>query len=161
MTFDEAFSKLMGHEGGYANNSADPGGETMWGVTHRVAREYGYRGEMSELPIDTAKRIARMEYWDAVNADQLPAAVRFDVFDGGYNSGPRRAIEWLQRAVYVDIDGIFGPATLMGVQTYAPAAIAARFNGHRLDFMNDLGTWKTFGRGWAQRIAQNLILTKG
>ena len=160
-TFDQAFDKLMGHEGGYANNPADPGGETMWGITQRVARLNGYIGDMRELPIDKAKDIARREYWNAVNADQLPDAVRFDVFDAAYNSGPGQAIKWLQRAVYVDVDGKFGPATLMGVQNYAPGSIVARFNGHRLDFMNDLGNWANAGRGWSQRIAQNLIATKG
>jgi lysozyme family protein len=32
----------------------------------------------------------------------------------------------------------------------------ARFNGHRLDYLNDLPTWPSFGRGWAQRVAENL-----
>jgi lysozyme family protein len=28
--FDEMFDRLIGHEGGYVNNPADPGGETNW-----------------------------------------------------------------------------------------------------------------------------------
>ena len=161
MIFDKAFERLLGHEGGYSDNPADPGGITMYGITQRVARLSGYTGDMHALPLEKAKDIARRKYWNTVKADQLPVAVRFDVFDAAYNSGPRRAIEWLQRAVYVEVDGKFGPATLKGVQTYAPGAIAARFNGHRLNFMNDLDTWATFGRGWSQRIAQNLIATEG
>lgn len=160
-TFDQAFDKLMVAEGGYSDHPADPGGETMWGITQRVARLNGYFGDMHALPVERAKDIARREYWNAVNAEQLPDAVRFDVFDAAYNSGPGQAIKWLQRAVYADVDGKFGPATLMGVQTYSPGSIAARFNGHRLDMMNGLGTWNTFGRGWSQRIAANLIATKG
>ena len=38
MNFDEAFTKLLGHEGGYSNHPADKGGETMWGSTIAVAR---------------------------------------------------------------------------------------------------------------------------
>jgi lysozyme family protein len=30
MTFDIAFDRLIGHEGGYVNNPSDPGGETNW-----------------------------------------------------------------------------------------------------------------------------------
>ena len=161
MTFDDAFDRLLGHEGTYSDNPDDPGGATMYGITQRTARLNGYIGLMWALPIEKAKDIARREYWDAVNADQLPDALRFDVFDAAYNSGPGQAIKWLQRAVYVDVDGKFGPATLMGVQTYNPGSIAARFNGHRLDMMNDLRNWASFGRGWAQRIATNLIATKG
>lgn len=160
-TFDEAFDRLVGHEGGYSNNPADPGGETMWGITLNVAHKHGYRGSMRELPLITAKKIARVEYWDAVRADELPEAIRFDVFDGAYNSGPSQSIKWLQRAVYATPDGDLGPKTLGAVSKCDPEAIACRYNGHRLDFMNDLKTWGSFSRGWSQRIAVNLINVKG
>lgn len=161
MTFDEAFTRLIGHEGGYVNHPEDPGRETMWGITHDTARRNGYLGDMRTMPQDVAKRIARRMYWDSVSADAMPAAIRFDLFDGAYNSGPQQAIRWLQRAVFVDADGVVGPRTLMAASTYNPQAIVARYNGHRLDMMNDLKTWQTFGRGWAQRVAENLIATKG
>jgi len=156
MTFDQAFDRLLGHEGGYSNNSADPGGETMWGVTARVARADGYLGEMRDLPRDRAKSIYRRLYWDAVRADQLPDSVRFDVFDGAANSGPVQSIKWLQRAAGVADDGILGPKT-MAAAAAAGTALAARFNGHRLSFMADLPTWGSFGKGWARRIAKNLL----
>ena len=161
MNFDDSFEKLMGHEGGYSNNPADPVGETMYGVTLCVARKNGYIGPMHDLPLEKAKDIAKREYWDAVGGDLLPDAVRFDAFDGAYNSGPEQSIRWLQHAVYVDPDGKLGPNTLMGLRTYNGNAICARYNGHRLDFMNNLGGWANFGRGWSQRIAENLIATKG
>ena len=40
-TFDPLFERLMDHEGGYVNHPSDPGGETMWGVTKRVAVAHG------------------------------------------------------------------------------------------------------------------------
>ena len=57
MTFDEAFHKLLGHEGGFVDHPSDPGGATRWGVTERVARQWGYAGSMRELPVETAKAI--------------------------------------------------------------------------------------------------------
>lgn len=158
MNYDEAFARLIdpAHEGGYSNNPSDPGGETMYGVTLRVARAHGYMGEMRNLPISEAKRIARAEYWDAVKADDLPAAVRFDVFDGAYNSSPGQSIKWLQRALGAIDDGKLGPATLAALGAMDPERLLARYNGHRLDFLNDLKTWPSFGKGWAQRIAENL-----
>ncbi len=161
MNFDDAFERLLGHEGGYANNPADPGGETMWGVTRDTARRNGYMGEMRDMPVDVAKKIARRQYWDAVSADSMPSAIRFDLFDGAYNSGPSQAIKWLQRAVYADDDGVMGPKTLMAANTYSPVAIVARYNGQRLKMMADLKTWPTFGKGWARRVAANLIEMKG
>jgi lysozyme family protein len=161
MNFDDAFDRLMGHEGGYSNHPDDPGAETMWGITHDTAKRNGYFGEMRALPKDTAKEIARRQYWDAVSADSMPAAVRFDLFDGAYNSGPKQAIKWLQRACFVDDDGVVGPRTLMAANTYHGQALAARYNGYRLDMMTDLKTWPVFGRGWSKRVAANLINTKG
>lgn len=91
MDFDQAFDRLIGHEGGYANHPSDPGGETMWGVTARVARANGYQGDMRALPRDLAKAIYRKAYWTPVKADQLPEGVRFDVFDAAVNSGVGQA----------------------------------------------------------------------
>lgn len=161
MNFDDAFDRLMGHEGAYSAHPDDPGGETMWGITHDTARRNGYLGDMRDLPKATAKQIAKRQYWDAVCADSMPDAVKFDLFDGAYNSGPKQAIKWLQRACYVDDDGVIGSKTLMAANTYDGRAIAARYNGHRLNMMTDLKTWASFGRGWSKRIAANLIEAKG
>ena len=156
MNFDQAFEKLIGHEGGYSNNPADPGGETMWGITARVARADGYTGPMRDLPRERAKSIYRRKYWDAVRADLLPEVVRFDVFDGAVNSGPEQSAKWLQRAAGADDDGIVGPKTIAAAVMAGPA-LAARYNGHRLRFMTDRPTWPNFGKGWARRIATNLL----
>lgn len=157
MNFDAAFDRLLAHEGGYSNHRADPGGETMYGITEAVARKHGYAGAMHELPLDTARLIYRRDYWDAVQADLMPDAVRFDLFDAAVNSGVRAAVRWLQRAAHATDDGIIGPKTLLAVRLADPHKLAKRFNGHRLRYMVSLGAWSSFGRGWARRIATNLI----
>lgn len=157
MKFAEAFVKLLGNEGGYVNNPADPGGETNWGVTRRVAEENGYTGKMRDFTQDDAMAIYDRLYWMKVSADELPEAVRFDVFDAAVNSGPRQAIKWLQRALDVQDDGVIGAQTLTAAKAADGAKLAAKFNGYRLMFMTDLPTWSSFGKGWARRIAGNLI----
>lgn len=156
-TFDEAFDRLMVAEGGYSDNPADPGGKTNFGVTERVARARGYKGDMRELPKEFAKEVVyRPDYWDKVKADQLPASVRFDVFDAAVNSGPGQAAKWLQRAAGVKDDGVIGPVTIAAATALGPV-LQARFNGIRLMFMTSLAGWQTFGKGWARRIASNLL----
>lgn len=157
MNFDDAFEALIGHEGGYVFHPSDPGGETMFGITARVARQAGYHGAMRSLPLATAKQIARNQYWNAVRAEELPDQVRFDVFDAGYNSGPQQAIKWLQRAAGATDDGIFGPGTMAAVDKMDADVMLRRFNGHRLRFFTSLPTWGSFGKGWANRIADNLL----
>ena len=153
MNFDLAFDALLGHEGGYVDNPKDPGGATRWGITERVARANGYTGDMREFPVERAKQIARWEYWDAVQADQLPDALRYAVFDAAYNSGPVQAVHWLQRALGVKADGVIGMQTRLAAQQCTPDRVLARMLGMRLQFMTNLPTWDTFGKGWARRIA--------
>ena len=157
MNFEQAFDRLLGHEGGFVDHPRDPGGATRWGITQRVAMAHGYHGSMRDFPVAEAKRIARVAYWDAVRADEMPDVVRFDLFDGAYNSGPVQAIKWLQRAAGADDDGKLGPKTLLAIRMADPLLLSKRFNGHRLRFLTDLRTWDAFGKGWARRIADNLL----
>lgn len=159
MTFDEAFHELLGHEGGYSNHQADPGGETMWGVTISVARANGYKGPMRSMPVSVAKDIYRAQYWDAVRADDLPPPVRYAVFDAAVNSGVTQAARWLQRAAGAIEDGRIGLQTLAAVKAAQPENLVRRMIGFRLSAMTEMHGWQAFSRGWAKRIAA--LLTKG
>ena len=156
MNFDQAFDALLGHEGGYSDHAADPGGKTRYGITEAVARAAGYRGDMRELPVDLAKRIALEEYWTPVGCEEWPDAIRFDVFDVAYNSGVGTAIKMVQRAAFAEADGKVGPKTRLAVKAMNPLMLLARINGARLAYLADLPTWPAFGRGWARRVAANL-----
>lgn len=154
-SFDDAFYKLIGNEGGYSNNPADPGGETMYGVTKRVAQANGYQGDMHALTLDAAKAIAKSQYWDKYQCDQFDSRIGFQVFDAAYNGG--HPAQWLQQAAGVTADGAIGPETIAAVRAIEPLKIIMRFDAYRLQYLGNLGTWPTFGHGWANRIANNLI----
>lgn len=154
--FQFAFQRLIGNEGGYVNNPKDPGGETMWGVTARVARAHGYTGDMQAMPLDTAQAIAKAEYWDKFHCDDFDPRIAFEIFDTAYNGG--YPIKWLQLAVGATPDGKLGPATIAATQAADPMTVIARFNAYRLSYYTSLKTWPDFGRGWANRIAHNLLL---
>lgn len=156
MNFDQAFDTLLEHEGGYSDHAADPGGKTRYGITEVVARTHGYRGDMRELPIDAARLIYRAAYWDAVRAEELPAAIRYAVFDAAVNSGVRQSVRWLQRAAGAKDDGALGPQTLAAVRAQEPEVLLRRLLAQRLTFMASLPTWSSFSRGWARRIASLL-----
>jgi lysozyme family protein len=152
MDFDQAFERLIGHEGGYVNDSRDPGGETKFGISKR-----SYPGEdIRGLTLERAKAIYLRDYWGATGCDAVPDGVKFDVFDMAVNSGVGAAVRCLQRAVGEVEDGALGPRTLQAVQSMPAPRLLARFNGARLALLADLPTWPAFGRGWARRIAANL-----
>ena len=153
MTFDEAFETLIGHEGGYSNDPRDPGGETNFGISKRAYPDVN----IATLTLEQAKAIYLRDYWQRAMCDQLPPAVAFQVFDCAVNSGIGQSIRFLQRAVGVADDGRVGPLTTRAVQRLDAEAVVSRFNGQRLDFMTKLSTWDVFGKGWARRIAKNLM----
>lgn len=153
MTFDDAFDALIGHEGGYVNRPNDPGGETNYGISKRAYPLVDIRA----LTLDQAKAIYRRDYWEPAGCSKVPGAVRFDLFDMAVNSGIKTAVKTLQTAAGIDADGIIGPATLKALGQITPSALQARFNGTRLRFMTALPTWPAFGKGWARRIAANLM----
>lgn len=154
-SFDDAFDALMGNEGKFVDNPKDPGGATMWGVTERVARAYGYAGPMSELPRDTAKAIAKGLYWDPLKCDEYDPRVAFQIFDANYNGG--HPVIWMQGSTGAHVDGLIGPETIAAVKAADPHKFILRWNSLRLSYYTSLKTWPTFGKGWANRIANNLM----
>lgn len=158
MNFDEAFDRLIGNEGGYSNNPADPGGETMWGMTAKVARANGYQGAMRDMPRDTAKAIYKTQYWDAARCGDIDGAIAFQVFDAAVNHGIPTAVKLLQHAAGAKEDGQFGPMTLAAVQAIPVPKLLLRYVAQRLRFWTSLSTFATFGRGWTNRGANNLDL---
>jgi len=156
MNFDEAFDRLIGHEGGYSNHPADPGGETMWGVTADVARANGYAGPMKDMPRDVAKAIYERLYWKAAQCDKMPSAIAFQVFDAAVNHGVSQAVKLLQRSLGVSADGVIGPQTITKLALTPVCALVLRFNAEREEFYTGLSTWASFGKGWSRRVAGNL-----
>lgn len=156
MTFDEAFERLIKHEGGYVNHPEDPGGETNWGITLRTARAEGYAGTMRALTRAQAKEIYRTAYWGRARAEQYDPAIGFQVFDAAVNHGMGNAVRFLQRAVGVADDGAVGLLTVAAIRAMTVTDVLSRFQAERLDFYTKLSTWPTFGRGWVQRVVGNL-----
>ncbi|OYV74694.1 MAG: hypothetical protein B7Z66_15585 [Chromatiales bacterium 21-64-14] len=147
--FLAAWQDVLGNEGGYSNNPADPGGATMYGVTQRVARRYGYMGDMRDLPLSMAQDIARSEYWNPYQCDKFDPRVAFQVFDTAYNGG--EPVKWLQQ------DGIMGPKTVTAVNLTPALVVVMRFCAYRLQYYTSLKGWPTFGKGWTNRVANNLL----
>ena len=155
--FKSALAHVLLSEGGYVNNPKDPGGMTNLGCTKAVWEEFvGHpvsETDMRELtPADVAPLYKR-KYWDKVAGDDLPAGLDYCVFDAAINSGPGRAAKWLQEVAGVKADGSIGPATLKAIDAFSPLEIIAQYNDKRLQFLESLPTFATFGKGWSNRVS--------
>jgi len=63
----------------------------------------------------------------------------------------------MQGAAGSPVDGLIGPKTISAVQAVDPLRFMMRWNSLRLTYFTSLKTWPDFGKGWARRIASNLM----
>jgi len=158
--FDACLKNLLIHEGGYVNHPSDPGGMTNLGVTARVWEEWvGHPVDEKQMRSLTPEMVAplyRKKYWDAGRADELVSGVDYCVFDVAVNSGPGRAIKFLQSCVGATPDGGFGSITLALVKKAEqdPARLIELYCAKRLEFLQSLKTFEVFGKGWSRRVAE-------
>lgn len=132
MTVEKLIDELIEREGGYVDHPADRGGPTNHGITEQVARAFGWKGPMRELPLAIAFDIYKRRYWLEPRFDDVAAifpAVAEELFDTGVNMGPGVAVQFLQRALNalnrgasdwpdIAIDGRIGPITLQALRRF-------------------------------------------
>jgi lysozyme family protein len=163
--FDICLDAVLQHEGGYADHPSDPGGATNLGITRKTLARWREvspwwaldKAEVRGLQRAEAARIYRASYWDRTNAGKLPAGLDLALFDFAVNSGPDRAVRYLQAELAVAVDGHIGPLTLDAIKTHialkGAAGLIDAFCNRRLSFLTRLATFAVFGKGWSARVA--------
>ena len=155
--FEDCLARVLASEGGFVNHPKDPGGMTNLGCTKATWEEYvGHpvsEADMRALTPDDVAPLYKRKYWDRASCDLLPSGLDYAVFDAAINSGPGRAVKWLQEVAGTPVDGSIGPKTLSAVDAFSPLEIIAQYNDRRLQFLESLPTWPTFGKGWGNRIS--------
>lgn len=168
--FDPAFALAMKHEGGYANDPHDHGGETYRGISRKNWR--GWDGwpdidKLKEKPdfpacldrnADLQGRVRafyKRNFWTPVMDEIKDQALVNWLFDKGVNMGIRQACKLLQRAVGVDADGVIGPQTRAMIHQADPAQLLDDCRGEAKRFYTNLAlkdpTQSRFLHGWLAR----------
>ncbi|AZI41876.1 secretion activator protein [Deinococcus psychrotolerans] len=137
--FNEAFEIVIGHEGGLSLDPRDRGnwsdgafgqkGGILKGTKYGVAAHAYPTLDIRNLTLADARAIYKQNYWDRAACDHLPAPLALVVFDTAINSGVSRALGFL-----------------------AQTKDWRRYLDLRLQFLQSLSSWKTFGRGWTRRV---------
>lgn len=106
---------------GYSNRKTDRGGETRWGISAPLARQYGFTP--GQLTIGEAISVYRRHFWDLeagryhTSLDQIePQNVATKVFDCLVNFGVAGGTIVVQRALGLEADGKFGQKTMTAVR---------------------------------------------
>jgi len=117
--FDRAFEWVLAEEGPPTNDPADPGGYTLYGIAQR----YHPQIDVRSLTLEKARAIYRSDYWDAVQAEQLPRVLALVTFDAAVQHSPTEAVKLLQAALRVEDDGVLGPVTLAAARAARAEAV--------------------------------------
>jgi lysozyme family protein len=133
--FDRAFRFLIGEEGGYVNDPADPGGETKFGISKRAYPQL----DIKSLTLDQAKAIYRRDYWDRLQLDARKYGPALVLFDCAVNQGVARA-----------------QALLSQVATSSQPFVIA-FQAERALIYASLPTFARYGRGWMRRLLRTTL----
>lgn len=164
MNFEQAFERLIGHEGGYSIDRDDPGNWTggkvgvgqLKGTKFGIAANTYPKLDIKNLTLADAKEIYRNDWWNKLGADQLHPAIVFQLWDFAINAGKSRAIKELQQAVGAVSDGVIGAKTIAAVKAKDVNDVLLALTSERLKFYTSLPTWAKYGKGWTNRVADNL-----
>jgi lysozyme family protein len=154
----QCFALVLKNEGGYVDNTADPGGATNLGCTKATWEAWvGHpvtKDDIKALTPNNVMPLYKAKYWDTIKGDDLPEGVDYAVFDYAINSGPSRAAKALQSVLSITVDGQIGPATLRALETANLREVATAVCEARLAFLQGLPTFPTFGKGWSNRVSE-------
>lgn len=164
MNFDNAFDRLIGHEGNFSDDPRDPGNWTggrpnvgeLKGTKYGIAANTYGDVDIKNLTLAGAKAIYYRDWWLKIGADELHSAVVFQMWDFAVNAGMSTARRALQYAAGVAQDGKIGPLTLGAVKRSELNDLLLKFNAFRLRHYTSLSTWVTYGKGWTNRTAGQL-----
>jgi lysozyme family protein len=164
MNFDQAFERLIGHEGEFTDARNDPGNWTggrirvgeLKGTKYGIAANTYPDLDIKNLTLDDARRIYFRDWWLKIGADEIDGAIVFQMWDFAVNAGMSTAKRALQRAAGVADDGQIGPRTIAAVKSMTVPDVILRFNAQRLRYYTSLSNWPAAGKSWANRVAGNL-----
>jgi lysozyme family protein len=125
ITFQIALSQVLKSEGGYVYDSSDPGGETNLGISKRAYPNT----DIKSLTPETVAPIYKRDYWDKLDADNLPSPLNYIAFDCAVNQGPGEA------------------AILMRAASSGSSLLRLRLARYRQS-----PQWGKYGAGWASRL---------
>ena len=108
--------------------------------------------DMRALTPEMVKPFYKKNYWDRIRGDELPSGVDYAAYDLAVNSGTGRAAKYLQQIAGVTADGVIGPRSIEAIKNCDAEDVVDEICNMRMTFLEGLGTFETFGKGWTTRV---------
>jgi lysozyme family protein len=160
--FLDSLPFVLRWEGGYVDHPADPAGRTNRGVTQGVYDRWRARQGLSARDVRLiedaeVESIYETDYWVPPRCDLLRRRLDRVHFDTAVNTGPRRAVRFLQGVLGCSPDGAFGPRTARAAAECDVAATVEAYCDARLLYYRRLVEEKpelgVFLKGWTNRVS--------
>ena len=148
--FRYAISAVLYNEGGVSEDSRDPGGRTAYGISEKAHPEAWADGPPS---LEEALKIYHDDYWLRIWGGELPLWCAVAVLDFAVNSGPGRAIRYLNAALLLPNFSVMTTPAVRAVCQSNPWRLVADYNHSRIQFLRSLQHWQDFGAGWSSRVS--------
>lgn len=159
---EERFARCLNftlrEEGGLTDDPRDPGGRTKNGIIQATLDAARRRfpklpAKVDELTAEDVSLIYRELFWKAVRGDELPVGIDLLMFDAAVQHNPFHSIQFLQLALGLPADSIFGPKTLAALKAYPGGLLMFEMVARRTYFYMNLDAIdQIYGLGWARRI---------
>jgi len=164
--FEKAFKEVIGHEGGYVNDSYDRGGETKYGISKRVYPDL----DIFLLTLQEAKDIYLKDYFSTPTLRLERIAnekIAMEIFNTAVIMGVKSAGKILQEALnllnrnerlYKDlkIDGWLGELSLKAISKVDSKRLLKTLNGLQFcrfkQIVENDKTQERFFAGWLERV---------
>ena len=169
--FKISILKTLVHEGGYANNPVDPGGETYRGVSRKNWSNWagwaiidGYKSNASFPHIlDSDENLQnliiefyREGFWKDLWSQIDSQAIADKLFDLGILFGVHTSVAILQTTAGVTADGLFGVNTLAAVNQHDATSLLSMYKAnlatHAFNVVAANPSSRIFLKGWVDRI---------
>jgi len=146
--FNDAFRIMLDHEGGYANDPDDPGGETYKGIARKMWPKWAGWTLVDSLKtvhgfpanLEKSAEIREMignfylsQFWNKIQGDDIAdQAVAESIFDFAVNAGVQTSVSLAQKVVKTTADGVVGPNTLRAINNFNPEHFLAAFTVEKI-----------------------------
>lgn len=156
--FDKALGYVLISEGGNSDDPRDPGGRTSRGITQREYNAWASNngktdvGDVWYAPDNDIREIYMEQYWNPY-CPKMPDGFDYLFFDMSVNCGRTGAVRQLQKALGVEVDGMYGQVTHAALLNQANIGLVKRLSDVRRDYYKSLRNFNTYGRGWLNRVA--------
>jgi len=166
-TVEAIAEEIIAREGGYVNDSDDPGGATKYGVTIGTMQRLGLdltgdgkvtTADVRAMTREKAREVFIRDYFERPRIGDLPEVQQASVFDMYVNAGAN-AVEILQRLLRdmgqaITVDGIIGPRTIEAARiayAAAPNHLADAYGVARRNYYYALADRRPASRKYARR----------